>query len=134
MGANMTQSQKAIVIARDHQRSPKMDIQAATRSAGVDQAYVALGILALKYVPELVESVESGEKSLTDVYELAAQRKKQDQLDKPAKPNLASLRPGHILSAPTGTVRTAEARHTRSSSLGFTHKLGGLFFRLARMP
>jgi hypothetical protein len=61
---DLTQSQKAILIAREQEHSPKMDVREAARAAGVDLAYVALAELALKYVPELLESVESGQCSL----------------------------------------------------------------------
>jgi hypothetical protein len=110
---DLTQSQKAILIAREQEQSPKMDVREAARAAGVDLAYVALAELALKYVPELLESVESGQCSLVDMYELASERKKRSEARKPVKPNLTNLRPGQILSYPTGDLRTAEARHTR---------------------
>jgi len=91
-----------------------MDGRAAAKEAGVDQGYIALAFLVLEYAKEFIPDIESGEKTLSDCYELAAQRKKQAQLDKPVKANLTNLRPGKILSYPTGTLRIAEARHTRS--------------------
>ncbi len=79
----------------------------------MSQGCVALAALVLEYAPQLVESVESGTKSLTDAYEVAAARKKQADADKRkiVKPNLTNLAAGKILAYKSGSLSAAESQH-----------------------
>jgi hypothetical protein len=110
-----------------------MDGRTAARQAGVDQGYIALAFLVLEHAKEFVPISSQAKKTSSIVTRSPSNARNRRNwisrvamrvvepantfalvLKANAEANLTNLRPGQILSYPTGDLRTAEARHTRS--------------------